>query len=404
MKLPEITSKPKRASYDVVIVGGAMIGSSSAWFLSNNPDFDGSILVVERDPTYSMCSTAHTNSCIRQQFSNEINVRISQFGVEFIKNFRERLGRGNDVPNISLQSYGYMYMAGDQALADVLIDNQKIQSKLGAGTRILSPDEIAEEYPFYNLDGILLASHNPIDEGYFDGATMFDWWRRKARENGVEYLTNEVVEIGRDGNKVVNVTLKTGEVTTAGTVVNASGPRAILTARMAGLEVPVEPRRRYTFIFDAEKPLEKHLPLTIDPTGVHMRTDGQYYLCGCPPDDDPAVDYDDFYLDHSIWEEKLWPIIANRIPAFEAVKVTNSWVGHYAFNTLDQNAIIGPHNEVSNFIFVNGFSGHGFQQSPAMGRGLSELVTYGEFRELDLSPLGYDRVARGEPFLEKAVI
>ncbi len=404
MKLPAISSEPKHTSYDVIIVGGAMIGSSVAWFLSNNPDFDGRVLVVERDPTYEWCSTAHTNSCIRQQFSNEINVRISQFGAEFVKSFRDQLGGDPEIPDVPLHSYGYMYMAGSEAFADVLKQNQKIQAALGAGTRILTPDEIARDYPFYNLDGIVLASHNPVDEGYFEGSTMFDWWKRKARQNGVEYLTNEVVAIGRSGDRVEGVTLKSGEVIGAGTVINASGPRAVLTARMAGLEVPVEPRRRYTFIFDCETKLPCPLPLTIDPSGVHMRDDGQYFLCGGPPDEDPAVDYDDFTLDHGIWEEKIWPAIANRVPAFEAVKVINSWVGHYAFNTLDQNAIIGPHTEVGNFIFVNGFSGHGFQQSPAMGRGVSELVTYGEFRALDLSPLGYERIARGEPFLETAVI
>ena len=125
---------------------------------------------------------------------------------------------------------------------------------------------------------------------------------------------------------------------------------------------------------------------------------------GAPPDDDPAVEFDDFTIDHSVWENKIWPTIANRVPAFEAVKVINGWVGHYAFNVLDQNAIIGPHNEVKNFVFVNGFSGHGFQQSAAMGRGVSEIVSYGEFRTLDLSQLGYERIAAGTPFLEKAVI
>ncbi len=404
MKLPTITTEPKRAAYDVVVVGGAMIGSSVAWFLSDNEDFDGTILVVERDPTYQWCSTAHTNSCMRQQFSNEINIRISQFAAEFVKNFRDYMGGDPDVPQVPLHSFGYMYLADSEGFADVLRQNQRLQADLGAGTRLMAPDEIAETYPFYNLDGIVLGSHNPVDEGYFEGSTLFDWWRRKARQNGVEYISNEVVAMARSGDRVDSIALKSGDVISAGTVVNASGPRAMLTARMADLDVPVEPRRRYTFIFDAEDPLDRELPLTIDPSGIHVRTDGPYYLCGCPPDEDPAVDYDDFYLDHSIWESKLWPAVANRIPAFEAIKVVNSWVGHYAYNTLDQNAIIGPHPEVENFIFVNGFSGHGFQQSPAMGRGVSELITYGEFRELDLSLLGYERVVRNEPFLEKAVI
>jgi len=402
--LPPIISEPKHAAYDVVIIGGAMIGSSVAWWLSDNADFDGRVLVVERDPTYEFASTTHTNSCIRQQFSNEINIRISQFAADFIKNFRARLGGDPEVPDVVLQSYGYLYLADTEAFAEVLRQNQQLQAACGAGTKIMTPDQIAAAYPFYNLDGILLGSLNLIDEGYFDGNTLFDWWRRKARQNGVEYVTNEVVAIGRTGDRVDSVTLKSGQVIAAAKIVNASGPRAARTAAMAGLDIPVEPRRRYTFIFDAQIPLDRILPLTIDPSGVHMRTDGRYYLCGCPPDDDPAVDFDDFYLDDTIWEDKLWPAIATRIPAFEAIKVINSWVGHYAYNTLDQNAIIGPHTEVSNFLFVNGFSGHGFQQSPAMGRGMSELITYGEFRTLDMSELGYERIATGTPFLERAII
>jgi glycine/D-amino acid oxidase-like deaminating enzyme len=109
-------------------------------------------------------------------------------------------------------------------------------------------------------------------------------------------------------------------------------------------------------------------------------------------------------MDHTIWEDKVWPAIATRIPQFEALKVINSWAGHYDYNVLDQNAILGPHTVVSNFMFLNGFSGHGFQQSPAMGRGMAELITYGEYRTLDLSPFGFGRIERNEPFLEKAVI
>ena len=208
----------------------------------------------------------------------------------------------------------------------------------------------------------------------------------------------------RQGDKVVSVTLETGEIIACGTIVNASGPRAVETSRMAGIEIPVEPRKRFTFIFDAEHRLDRDLPLTIDPSGVHMRTDGEFYLAGCPPEVDPAVAYDDFEMDHDIWQDKVWPIIAHRIPQFEAIKLTNSWAGHYAYNVFDQNAILGPHRAVTNFIFVNGFSGHGFQQSPAMGRGTAEMITYGHYRTLDLTPFGFDRIERGEPFREDAVI
>ena len=235
---------------------------------------------------------------------------------------------------------------------------------------------------------------------------MFDWWKRSASEKGAEYLCNEVIAMTKNvqGTQIESITLKTGEVVTCGKVVNASGPRAVLTSRMAGIELPVEPRKRYTYIFAAQNPLDQDLPLTIDPSGVHMRSEGSYYMAGCPPDIDLPVDYDDFVQDHSLWEQKVWPAIAHRIPQFEAIRLVNSWVGHYAFNTLDQNAILGPHPEVENFLFVNGFSGHGFQQAPAMGRATSELITYGEYRSLDLTPFDYARIPNNQPFVEKAVI
>lgn len=394
---------PAHQTYDVVIVGGAMMGSSTAWWLSRNPDFDGRILVVERDPSYEFASTSHTNSCIRQQFSSPINIRISQFGVQFIRGFRDFM-EDADAPEIVLQEYGYMYLAGDAHKEAELRQAYEVQKKMGAGTRLMTPDQIAAEYPFYNLDGIRLGSHNPVDEGYWDGGTVFDWFRRKARANGVEYVANEVVGIDRDGGRVTGVRLASGDVIGAGHVVNASGPRAALTAAMVDLPLPVEPRRRYTYIFDCAEDLGRELPLTIDPSGVHMRTDGRYFLCGCPPFDDKTMDPTDFSYEDDIWEEKLWPALANRVPAFERIKVVNSWVGHYAYCTLDHNAIIGPAPDLPNFMFLNGFSGHGLQQSPAMGRAMSELILHGGYRSLDLSALGYERVVTGEPFEETAII
>jgi len=404
MSLSPIISQPQRESYDVVIIGGAVVGSSAAWFLSSNPDFDGSVLVVERDLTYEHSSTAHTNSCMRQQFSTEVNIRISQFAADFVRNFRSYLGDDPEVPDLAVNHFGYMYLAADEEFAATLRANQARQAALGAGTVMMSPTDIAEAYPFYNLEDIICGSHNLIDEGYFDSGTMFDWLRRKARQTGVEYLANEVIGIGRVGDLVTGVTLATGDVVSCGAVINASGPRAARTAAMAGIDIPIEPRKRYTFMFDAAEPLDRDLPLTIDPSGIHVRSDGAAYMVGCTPDIDPAVDYSDFTMDHDIWEDKVWPTLAHRIPAFERIKVTTRWAGHYAYNRLDQNLVVGPHNEVRNFYFANGFSGHGMQQSPAVGRGLSELITYGEYRSLDLTPLGYERVVRGEPFIERAII
>lgn len=401
------TQSPKQAQYDVVIVGGAIMGASAAWFLSDNKDFDGSVLVVERDTTYEACSTGHTNSCMRQQFSAELNVRISQFAADFVKNLRSYMGGDERVPELSIRNFGYMYLADNDAFANVLRESHKVQVAAGAGTQLMTPDQIRAAYPFYNVDDIMLGSINTVDEGFWDGSAVFDWWRRSSRERGVEYVENEVVAMTLDpaGTRVDSITLKSGEVIACGHVVNASGPRAARTAAMAGIDIPVEPRKRYSWIFKAEQPLEMDLPLTIDPSGVHVRENGGgTYQCGGHSEIDPAVDYDDFAMDFSLWENHVWPILATRIPQFEAIKVQSEWAGHYAMNTFDHNAILGSHTKVENFIFLNGFSGHGLQQSPAMGRGTAEWITYGGYRALDLTPFNYERIPNNRPIIEKAII
>ncbi len=395
----------QRASYDVVIIGGAMLGSATAWFLADNPDFDGSVLVVERDPSYEFAATSHTNSCIRQQFSSALNVRISQFGAEFVQNLPRHMGP--EAPKLTIQNFGYLYLAASDAFATVLREAHGVQVAAGAGTRLLTPDQIKAAYPFYTVDDLVLGSINTVDEGYFDGITLFDWFRRQARARGVEYLANEVVALTRNaaGTRVASVTLASGQVVACGQVVNASGTRGAQTAAMVGVAIPIAPRKRFTWVISAEQPLDRELPLTIDPSGVHFRQDGRTtYMVGGHTDADPEVAFDDFEMDHGLWQDHIWPTLATRIPQFEAVRVQREWVGHYDFNALDQNAITGPHDVVTNFLFLNGFSGHGLQQSPAMGRGTAEWLTYGEYRTLDLSPLGFDRIAQGRAYLEKAII
>lgn len=399
--------RPLLAHYDVVIVGGAIIGSSIAWFLTDNPDFNGTILVIERDPSYEFASTSRTNSCIRQQFSSEINIRISQFTADYVKNFRRYMGGNEDIPNLTLNAFGYMYLANTQRFANHLQENQKLQAKLGAGTKIMSPDEIAAAYPFYQLEDIILGSHNLKDEGYFEGNTMFETWRRLNRQHGVEYIHNEAVAIDRNdnGQKIDSLKLATGETISCGILVNAAGPRAAQFASLAGIKMPIEPRKRFTWIFSAETPLDRPLPLTIDPSGIHMRQYGTTdYMAGSPPLIDPAAPFDDFEEDPDIWQEHVWPLIATRIPQFEAIRVTSSWAGHYAYNVLDHNAVLGPHPEIGNFIFANGFSGHGLQQSPAVGRGISELIIYNNYRALDLTSFSYQRILDNRPLLETAII
>ncbi|WP_135448949.1 MULTISPECIES: NAD(P)/FAD-dependent oxidoreductase [Tabrizicola] len=402
--MPGDAAQPKHGHYDVVIVGGAIMGSSAAWWLTRL-GFGGRILVVERDPTYQKAATALSFSCIRQQFSTELNIRISQFGAEFVQSLRQQMGGDERVPELKIQNFGYLYLADTPEFAATLRANQAVQAAAGAGTRLLTPDQIAAEFPFCRVDDLILGSLNTRDEGYFDGYTVFDWFRRKAREAGVEYLADEVTGLDVGQGRVTGVRLASGGRIGCGLIVNAAGTRGGRVAAMAGIRLPIEPRKRYNWVIQAETPLDRPLPLTIDPTGAFVReVGGGTYMAGGHADHDPEADPDDFTMDPDLWLEKIWPAIATRIPAFEAVKVISEWAGQYDFNTLDQNAVTGPHPEITNFLFLNGFSGHGLQQAPAMGRGTAEWIIHGAYRSLDLSPFHYDRVAEGRGVVEAAVI
>ena len=401
-----------KSSYDVVIVGGAVIGSAVAYFLMANPDFNGSVLVVERDPTYRFASTSLSSSSIRVQFSNPINVRISQYGSAFIKDFAKTMQvKGEAPPDLNFHQGGYLFLAATDDQVQTLRENHEVQRACGADVVLWDQEALHRAFPHLNVDDIQLASYGQSGEGWFSNTGLMNGFKAKARDLGADYITDEVTGITRDGNRVTGITLKSGATIRAGHVVNASGPRAALTARMAGLDVPVEPRKRTLFVYDCARTPEGsaavnggRLPLMVDPSGVFCRPEGRFFLTGAAPVEDPAVDWDDFEPRYEEFEDIIWPALANRSPGFEAIKVVNQWAGHYDFNALDHNLIVGLHPVVRNFIFANGYSGHGLQQGPAAGRAVSELITYGEFRTLDLSEVGYERILENRPFLEKAVL
>lgn len=397
--------------YDVVIVGGAVIGSSVACYLSGAEGFDGRVLVVERDPSYAQASTALSAASIRTQFSNAINVAISQYGAEVIRDFATRMACGDDRPDLNFHEGGYLYLAATPEQERTLRENHAVQRACGADVVLWSPEELARAFPHLNTGDIRLGSYGQSGEGWFDNTGLMNGFRNRARAQGVDYIRDEVTGLARAGNRITHVTLASGRRVSCGTLVNAAGPRAAQVARMAGLHIPVEPRKRTVFLYDCARSPEGsarvnhgRLPLMIDPSGVYCRPEGRYFMTQCPPEDDRAVDVGDFDPNHTEFEERIWPVLAARSEAFEAIKVIRSWAGHYAWNRLDQNMIVGPHPEVPNMLFANGFSGHGLQQAPATGRAIAELIVHGTYRTLDLSPLGVDRILTGTPFLEKNVI
>ncbi|PIE11338.1 MAG: FAD-dependent oxidoreductase [Rhodobacterales bacterium] len=392
----------KRETADIVIVGGGIMGSAVAWWLTRNGQPTRRVVVIERDPSYRLASTTHTNSCIRQQFGSEINILLSQSSLQFMRDIKDWMG--SDAPEIHFQNFGYLYLATTGAGVEQLRAKQALQALCGAATQLLEPEEIASRFPFLHVDDVMLGSHNAESEGYFDGGTLFDLFRKGAIAAGAEFIHDEVTEITTTNGAVTSLRCASGRQIDCDTMVNASGPRAADVMRMAGLDLPVTPRKRFTFVFDAAEPLPADLPLTIDPSGVHVRSDGRYYMAGCAPEDDRPVAPDDFEPDHSIFEEKVWPTIAHRVPAFERIKLINEWVGHYAYNELDQNAIVGPHPEVSNLLLLNGFSGHGLQQAAPLARGIAEWITHGQWQTLDLTPLTMQRIIENRPLREANVI
>ena len=388
---------------DVVIIGGAIIGSSVATFLAARPDFDGRIVVVERDPTFRTSSTTLSAASIRLQFSTPLNIEISRFGVEVIKHLDRYLAVDGEVPSVDFVENGYLFLATDAGLP-VLERNHAMQRAHDVSVVLLDRTELHARFPWLATDDLAAGSLGLADEGWFDAYALLQGFRRRARSLGVEERVGEVVGLTLDAGRIGSVELDDGSRLEADWIVNAAGPRAAEVAAMAGVELPVRPRKRHVYHIEAPVSLGP-APLTVDPSGVYLRPEGTAYLAGFSPregDHDP--DTLDLAADRAPFESLVWPALAHRVPAFDRLRLLDTWAGHYEVNTLDANAIIGPHPVIPNLLFANGFSGHGLQQAPAVGRGLAEWIATGDYESLDLRPLGFDRIARGAPIHELNVV
>jgi len=226
---------------------------------------------------------------------------------------------------------------------------------------------------------------------------------------GVEYIKDEVTSLVKEGQRIKSITVKNGKEFNLGPndiIVNTAGARSSEIMRMIGEDIPIRPRKRCIFVFDCKEPGLSTAPLTIDTSGTWFRPEGKYFITGVSPpeDNDPDVSPEDFEVDYRLWDDVVWPNIAQRIPAFESVKLISAWAGHYDYNTFDQNAILGRHPKISNLYMATGFSGHGIQQAPGVGRGLSELIVHGEYKSLDLSMFNLERITRNEPLVELNIV
>jgi FAD-dependent oxidoreductase domain-containing protein 1 len=388
-------------SADVVVVGGAAMGSSTAFHLKRELGFGGSVLVIERDPSYARSATALSASGIRLQFSTPENIKLSQFGVEFLRSMKDRFGPEADP---SFHDGGYLIMAGAEGAA-TLRKNVATQKGEGADTELYPAAKLAGRFPWINPEGLEAAAFGPNREGWYDPQALLGTMRREARAGGAAYLADEVVGIELQGMRIAAVRLKSGDRIVCGTLVNAAGPNAGQVAAMAGVALPVEPRKRTVFVVHS-RDAPTGLPLCADPSGVWWRPEGAFHIGGwSPPEaEDKAADPTDFEPDYGEFEQYVWPALAHRIPAFEATRMVRAWAGHYDYNALDQNGVIGRHPEIGNLYFINGFSGHGLQQSPAAGRAIAELIVHGRYQTIDLTRFGYERIAQNQPLPEDNVI
>ncbi|NXX41103.1 FXRD1 protein, partial [Tricholaema leucomelas] len=428
---PGIPSGPRPPEEaDVVVVGGGVVGWSVAYWLKalEGQQHGMKVLVVERDPTYSQASTVLSVGGIRQQFSLPENIRMSRFSAAFLRDINEYLGVPNEPPiDIQFQPSGYLFLAPTEAAArlEALV---QLQREEGVQVALLSPAQLKEKFPWIDTEGVAVASYGLEDEGWFDPWTLLNAFRRKATALGVHSCSGEVR--GEEGRGTLVVpdpprcplcvspqihmpdSLEYQPVSCA-IVINAAGAWAGKLLEESGVPeglrqppLPIQPRKRYVFSFHCPDGPGLSCPFVVDTSGAYFRRDGiaGNYLGGLSPPEDEEPDAADLSVDHDFFQERLWPLLARRVPTFSALRPRASWAGYYDYNCFDRNAVLGRHPRLENLFVAAGFSGHGLQHAPATGRALAELLLKGRYQSLDLQRLGWQRLLDGSPLEEDGVV
>jgi FAD-dependent oxidoreductase domain-containing protein 1 len=386
-------------SYDVIIVGGGIMGSSTAYNLKRLEE-KIKVAVVEMDSTYSRASSTLSLANIRIQFSLKENIQISQYAFEVLERFAEEMAVGDEKPTIAFHREGNLFLVAleGRALAEKAL---ALQKSVGCDVEWWPPEEIRKHYPLYFPSGYEGGTFGPQD-GHLDAYAMLMGFKAKAKFLGAEYVTDEAIQIVKDRKQVTGVRLASGSNLSSKFVVNCAGAWAARVASMAGVTIPVVPVKRQVFALDTKVKPARPLPLTVLPSGLYFRTEtGNLILLGKSLDED-AVGFD-FTWDEKRFTELLWPELATFVPVFDTLKVVRGWAGLYAVNTLDSNAILGGWPELHGFYLANGFSGHGLQQAPAVGRYIAELIL-GLKPALDLSIFTPLRILENRPLSEGGIV
>ena len=384
---------------DVVVVGGGVMGSSIAYHLVKaDPGLD--VVVVERDPSYTQASSTLSVGNARVQFSLRENIQISLHALEVFKRFDEEMSAEGGRPDIRFRPEGNLFLHREES-AEVAKNTMALQKSLGGDVEWWSPQKVGTQYPFLEPEGLSGGTFGPRD-GHLDGYALLMGYKAKAVSLGSTFIAGNVTGIVTEGDKARGILLESGEHLLAPVVVNCAGAWAADLARTAGVDLPVVPVKRQAFVVETPERFDKPLPLTVFPSGLYFRSEASdLLLVGKSLDDDPESDR--FSWQESRFTDLLWPELARRAPTFDRLRLTRGWAGLYAVNRLDGNAILGEWPALEGLFHANGFSGHGLQQAPAVGRCLAELIL-GTEPTLDLSALGAERIVEGRPLAEGGLV
>lgn len=384
---------------DIIIVGGGVIGSSIAYHLLQD-GYTGEIIIFEKDKKYEFASTPRSAGGIRQLFTTAVNVQMGKYGIEKYKTFPEDMAVDGERAEIDFKQHGYLFLGKSEQEMNHFEAQSALQQAQGVQTEVLSKEDLLSIIPELTTDDLVGGLYSK-DDGYLDPYSVMQGYARKARQLGAAYIYEAIDEILYNRDGVNGVKTENGDVFKAPIVINSAGPWAPVLSEKINLPIPVVPLKRQIIQFNTEKELINQLPLTVDPTGVYFRHEGDSIITGYAEDVKPGIN---FTWKRSFFLKELWPVLAHRISNFERAKIQSGWAGIYSHNTIDQNAIIGMHPQLNGYYLACGFSGHGMQQAPAVGKGLAELIQKGKYKNIDLHALRFERFAEKELVLEGAIV
>lgn len=378
---------------DVLIVGGGCVGASAAYHLTAAGV--GSVLLLERADDLGTGSTAAAAGGFRHQFGSEINVRLSLASIPMLLRFEEE----HDLP-LDVHQEGYLLLVRDEGAWEGFRSAAEMQRELGARVELLEAADAAQLIPGLDVDDVVGATFGPED-GIADTSGLTHGYATLARRGGAEVRTGvEVAELATDGDRVIGARTSGGEEVSAGAVVNAAGPWAALLAGTARVDLPLEPIPRNVVVTGPFPGVPNRRTLVVDTaTSFYFHREGQGVLMGMgAPDERPTFDTT---VDQTFVAEEILPTAMRVFPPIEEAGIEHTWCGLYEM-TPDRHPILGE--AVPGLYLANGFSGHGFQHSPIVGKLLAEMIVDGAASTVDVSALSLDRFERGRPVVESHVI